>query len=112
MHKLNISWIPLLIRKTTSLLFILACMVFITYIIGNFQEFLDSTQLILLNIFGYISVLFIILGFYQIIFILIDIIRFKIKRFINLGLIIFGEVIIIFLYVLVKMITVVTMTVS
>lgn len=113
MHKINESWIPLLINKITTFLFILAFIVFITYIIGNFQIFLDSTQLILLHIFESISIIFILIGFYHIFFSIMDIINVQSKKkIINIGLIITGELIIISIYILVKLIIVITKTVN
>ena len=112
MSRNTVFWIPAIIKKLSILLFILATLVFITYLIGNFQKFLDSTQLLLLNIFGIIALFFIIVALYHMVFTIIDIIKFKSGKFIALGPLILGEIIIIFLYILVKMITTVTQSVN
>jgi hypothetical protein len=112
MNKINNYWIPIYIKKLSLFLFILASVIFITYSIGNFQEFLDSTQLVLLNTFGLISLFFIIITLYNIFFVIMDIIKFKSGKYISLGLLIIGEIIIIFLYIFVKIITTVTLSVN
>jgi len=112
MNKLKVFWIPVVIKKTSILLFILASIVSITFFIGNFQEFLDSTQLLLLNILGFLAILYIIIGFYNIIFTMIGLIKFKSREYINLVLILTGEVFIITIYILVKTITIVTRSVN
>lgn len=93
-------------------MFVLSSIVFITFIIGNFQGFLDSTQLMLLNIFELIAIVFIIVGIYHLIFTIIGIIRMKSREYITLGLTIFGEIFIISVYILVKMIDSITQTVN
>jgi hypothetical protein len=112
MNKLKIFWVPVVIKKTSILLFILASIVLITFFIGNFQEFLDSTQLLLLNILGLLAILYIIIGFYNIIFTIIRLIKFKSREYLNFGLIITGEIFIIIIYILVKMISIVTISVN
>lgn len=112
MNKLKILWIPVFLKKTSILLFILSSIVLITFLIGNFQEFLDSTQLILLNILGFITVIYIIISFYNIIFSIIGLIKFKSKEYLNFAIIITGEVFIIAIYILVKMIIIVTRSVN
>ncbi|MCK5674202.1 MAG: hypothetical protein KAH95_12545 [Spirochaetales bacterium] len=112
MRKNTVFWIPEVIEKIFLLLFILSSVVFMTYGIGNFQGFLDSTQLVLLNIFEIIAIILIIVGIYNIIFTTIKIIKLKSKKYIRLGLIISAEVIIIAVYLLVKMISAVSKSVS
>ena len=111
MNKIELFWIPVIVKKMTFLLFILATVVFTTFIIGNFQEFLDLTQLLLLNIFEFIAILFIIVGVYHIFFLIYGIVQLKSKEYINLGIIIVGEVVIILLYIVVKIIDVFTRSV-
>lgn len=112
MYKNTVFWIPEIIRKIFILLFILSSVVFMTFVIGNFQGFLDYTQLVLLNIFDFLAIIFIILGVYYIIYTIIGLIKFKSGKYLTLGLIITGEVIIISVYLLSKMIVAVTKTVS
>lgn len=112
MTKNSIFWLPGIIKKISILLFILSSVVFMTFIIGNYQGFLDSTQLMLLDIFEFIAIIFIIFGIYHGIFTIIKIIRLKSKDFLTLGFILSGEGIIISTYLLVKMISAVTQTVN
>ena len=80
MAKRTELWIPVIIRKITLLSFILGSLVFVTFIIGNFQEFLDSTQIILLSIFELLAVIFIILDSYHFIFTVFGIVKKKSSR--------------------------------
>ncbi len=112
MRKNTDFWVPGIIKKVSILLFILSSVVFMTFVIGNFQGFLDSTQLILLNIFGFTAIIFIIVGIYHIIFTVIGIFKFKSGKYITLIIMIIAEVIIISVYLLVKMITAVSQSVN
>lgn len=111
MRKNTVIWIPDVIKKISFLLFILSSVVFMTFVIGNFQEFLDSTQLILLNIFGFTAIMFIILGIYHIIFTIIGIFKLKSRKYLTLVFMISAEGIMISVYLLVKMITAVSQSV-
>ena len=111
MQKITVFWIPELIKKISVFLFLITAVVFLTFVIGNFQEFLDSTQLILLNIFEIISVIFIISGIYHIIFTIIRMIRFRSHEFISLGIAFVGEAIVISFFLLSNIIIAVTKTV-
>ena len=112
MNKNRVLWLPGIIKKISILLFILSIMIFMTFVIGNFQEFLDYTQLILLNIFELIAIIFIIVGVYHFIFTIFGIIKLKSGKYFTLAFIIFGEGIIISIYLLAKMISAVTQTVN
>jgi len=111
MNKIELFWIPVIVKKISVLLFILATVVFSTFIIGNFQEFLDSTQLLLINIFEFIAILFIIVGVYHMFFLLYRIVRLKSKEYVNLAIILVGEILVIFIYILIKIIDVFTKSV-
>ncbi len=112
MQKITVFWIPGIIKKISVFLFLLTAVVFITFIIGNFQEFLDSTQLILLNIFEIIAVTFIISGIYHIIFTIFMMIRSGSQAFISLGITLAGEAIVISFFLLSNIIIAVTKTVN
>ena len=112
MRNNKIFWLPGIIQKIFILLFLLSSIVFLTFVIGNFQGFLDSTQLILINIFELIAVVFVFVGIYHLIFTIIGIIQLKSKEYITLGLTILGELFIISVYILVKMIDIVTQSVN
>ena len=112
MEKNTVFWIPGIIRKISVLLFFLTTVVFLTFLIGNFQEFLDSTLLILLNIFEIVAVTFLISGIYHIIFITAGMIKSKSHAFISLGTTLAGEAIVIFFYLLANMIIEITKTVN
>ena len=103
--------ISAIIREITILLFLLSAVVFLTFVIGNFQEFLDSTQLILLNIFEILSGMFILLGMYHIIVTITLMIKYKSHYFVRLGIIVAGEIIVIFLFLLANIINTITKTV-
>lgn len=112
MSKNTVFWLPGIIKKISILLFILSSVVFMTFVIGNFQGFLDITQLVLLNIFELIAIVFIIFGIYHLIFTIMGLKSLKSGGYVTLGLILSGEVIIISVYLLVKMISAVTQTVN
>lgn len=112
MEKNTVLWIPGIIRKISILLFLLTTVVFLAFIIGNFQEFLDSTQIILLNIFELLAGVFIITGIYHIIIIITVMIKFKSSGFISLGITIAGEVLIISFFLLANIIIAITKTVT
>ena len=105
-------WIPGIIRKVSILLFLLTTVVFLTFIIGNFQEFLDSTQLILLKIFELFAGIFIMLGIYNIIIIISVMIRFKSFEFISLGITLAAEAVVISFFLLANIIIAITITVN
>ena len=105
-------WIPEIIRKISILLFLLTAVVFLTFVIGNFQEFLDSTQLLLLNIFEIVAGVFILSGIYHIIITTAVMISSKSHAFISLGITLAGEAIVISFFILVNMIIAITKTVN
>ncbi len=112
MEKITEFWIPGIIRKISILLFLITTVVFSVFVIGSFQEFLDSTQLILLNIFEIVAGTFIITGFYHLIIISVLMIRTKSHTFISLAIIVAGEFTVIFFYLLANMISAVTKAVN
>ena len=105
-------FISKIIRKLSVLLFILSIMIFLTYLVGNYQYFLDFTQLILLKMFKVVSLVFIITGFYYIVLLVSKFKKNIRKNIINLGLLIIAEIIIVILYILTNTIIVVTQTVN
>ena len=87
-------------------------MIFLTYLLGNYQFFLDYTQLILLKMFKISASAYIVTGFYNIVFIIADL-KNNIKiKILNLGLVIIFEAVIVFLYILSNSIIVLTQTVN
>ena len=112
MQKITVFWIPGTIKKISVFLFLLAAVVFIIFIIGNFQEFLDSTQLVVLNIFEIIAAAFIISGIYHIIFTIVMMVRSRTQEFISLGITLAGEAIVISFFLLSNIIIAVTKTVN
>jgi len=105
-------FIPKITRRLSVLLFILSMMIFFTYLIGNYQYFLDFTQLILLKIFKISAFAFIITGFYNIVFLIVNFKKSISKAIVNLGLVIIAEAIIVILYILTNSVIVVTQTVN
>ncbi len=57
-------WLPFLLRRTHLFLFWFSLLVFLLFLLGNMQEFLDSTQRLLLSLLGFSSVLSAIIGCY------------------------------------------------
>lgn len=112
MENSAVFWIPGIIRKISILLFLITTVVFLIFLIGSFQGFLDSTQLILLDIFEIVAGIFILTGFYHLIIISVLMIRTKSHTFISLAIIVAGEFIVIFFYLLVNMISAVTKAVN
>ena len=112
MEKNTVLWIPGVIRKISILLFYITVVIFLIFLIGSFQEFLDSTQLILLNIFEIVAGAFIVTGIYHIIIISVMMVRSKSRKIISLLITIAGEFIVIFFFLLVNMISAVTKTVN
>ncbi len=112
MEKNTVFWIPGIIRKVSILLFLLTTVIFLTFLIGNFQEFLDSTQLILLNIFELFAGIFIMSGIYHIIILIANMIRFRSNAFLSLGITLAGEAIVISFFLLANIIIAVTKTVN
>lgn len=112
MEKITGFWIPGIIRKISILLFLITAVVFLIFIIGSFQEFLDSTQLILLNIFEIVAGTFIITGIYHIIIMSVVMIRSKSYKLISLIITITGEFIVISFFLLANMISAVTKAVN
>lgn len=102
----------MVIRKLSILLFLITAVVFLIFIIGSFQEFLDSTQLILLNIFEIVAGTFIITGIYHLIITTVLMIRSRPHTFISLIITITGEFIVISFFLLANMISAVTKTVN
>ncbi len=102
----------MVIRKISILLFLITAVVFLIFIIGSFQEFLDSTQLILLNIFEIVAGTFIITGIYHLIITTVLMIRSRSHTFISFIITITGEFIVISFFLLANMISAVTKTVN
>ncbi|MCK5200650.1 MAG: hypothetical protein KAR21_19985 [Spirochaetales bacterium] len=112
MERNTVLWIPGVIRKISILLFYITAVVFLIFLIGSFQEFLDSTQLILLNIFEIVAGVFILSGIYHIIITTAVMISSKSHAFISLGITLAGEAIVISFFILVNMIIAITKTVN
>lgn len=68
MRRLSISHRQILLEKITGFLFLFIYLVFILYIAGNFQDFIDSTQTILLEIISGFSIIFFISFSFYIVF--------------------------------------------
>jgi len=100
-----------IIRKLSILFFLLSIIIFMTYLFGNYQYFLDITQLVLLKLFKICAFTFIFTGIYYIVFLIIEAIRSKKNKIINLGIIITAEVVIVFLYIITDSIIVLSGTV-
>jgi len=62
------SWLVFLIEKTAQFLFLLSCLCLALYILGNFQLFLDSSQIMLLRIVVFTSFFCALLSLYGVVF--------------------------------------------
>lgn len=59
-------WLPVVIQRTFAFMLSFQLMTFTFFVIGNFQNFLDSTQNLLLAIQKTSGILFILFGLYAI----------------------------------------------
>ncbi len=100
-----------IIMKLSVFLFLLSIIIFMTYLFGNYQFFLDITQLLLLKLFKICAFTFIVTGIYYIVFLIIEIIRIKRNKIINLVIIITAEAVVLFLYIIANSIIVLSRTV-
>lgn len=64
----NTGWLVFLIEKSAQFLFWLFCLCFGLYILGNFQRFLDRSQIMLLRIVEFSSFFCALLSLYGIVF--------------------------------------------
>jgi hypothetical protein len=58
------SFIRILIKRSSIFVLVLSLLCLILYLIGNFQHFLDESQLLLLNFLSWFSVISLILSLY------------------------------------------------
>ncbi len=65
-------WLPSVVKRINLFLFLEILMMTLLYILGNFQGFLDSTQILILEIFKTGSIIFIISACYQLILIVVS----------------------------------------
>jgi hypothetical protein len=59
-------WLPILTRRIFSFLLSFQIITFVLFVLGNIQEFLDSTQMLLLSIQRFSGIFFICFGMYTI----------------------------------------------
>ena len=98
-RKKTVLWLPGVINKFTLFTFLLSLMIFLFYILGNFQQFTDETQDMLLRIFRYAALIFMVTGLYNLVADIVIVIRkhqFYALRFI---LTLSGEVFIISVFI-------------
>jgi len=57
-------WLPFVLRRMHLFLFWFSLLIFLLFLLGNIQEFLDSTQRLLLTMLGFSSVLCVMIGCY------------------------------------------------
>jgi hypothetical protein len=67
-NELRKTWLFSLLGRLTLFFILFALLVLFLYIIGNYQEFLDSSQLLLLKILEVVSLFGAIIGMYYIFF--------------------------------------------
>ena len=63
----NIIWLPDIINKITLFTFMLSILILLTFLAGNKQGFIDSTQTLLLRVFRTTAIVFIVTGVYNVI---------------------------------------------
>ncbi len=62
--KLNSAfWLFRLTRTSVFILFFFCVLLFLFYLMGNYQNFMDKTQLLILTVLGFSSVLEVVLSF-------------------------------------------------
>lgn len=62
--KINSSfWLFRLTRTSVFILFFFCILLFLFYLMGNYQNFMDKTQLLILTVLGIVSVLEVVLSF-------------------------------------------------
>jgi hypothetical protein len=55
-------WLPSVIGKLAVYVFVVAVMVLSIFLVGNFQSFLDETQVLLLTVFRFASLLLVVVA--------------------------------------------------
>ncbi len=60
----NSIWFPEVVSRITLFTFLSAVMIFLFFVSGNFQGFLDGTQIFLLKCFRYVALVFMVSGIY------------------------------------------------
>jgi len=53
-------WLPSVLGRTCVFLFVLTLLILSLFVVGNFQSFLDATQIMLLDIFEGTSLLYVV----------------------------------------------------
>ncbi len=86
-------WLQVVLTRLCVLFFALNIIVFALFLIGNLQEFLDSTQLLLLRIAAVSSFLYVVFGVYSMILAIVQIIRGGYVHALRFVLNIFGLII-------------------
>ncbi len=98
-RKKTVFWLPGVINRFTLFTFLLSVMIFLLYVLGNFQEFTDGTQIMLLSLFRYAGLVFMVTGVYNLLidgFVIIRKRQWYVTRFIFT---IAGEVFIIVIFI-------------
>jgi hypothetical protein len=78
-------WLPRVLMKSYIFLFSLGIFTLTIYLAGNFQEFLDSTQFILLNIFQYTSIIACQIGLANLVFQFVTKLHLKLRGIITIA---------------------------
>jgi len=91
-RKKSTLWLPDAMNKLTLYLFVFSMMIFLFYVAGNFQKFTDKTQVILLNVFRYVALLFIVTSSYNILINIIAIFRKKYFYVLRFSVSLLGEI--------------------
>lgn len=90
-HRSRDLWLPSTLRRVCLFLFFFSLLVLSLFLLGNFQNFLDSTQTMLLGIFETTSLLYVVAAlFYIIILVVVAVGRKRSFKFLSMLLSLFG----------------------
>ena len=101
-----------LLSRVSIFLFFLNLVLGFIYVIGSVQEFLDTTQGLILRVFEVSSITFIILAIYSLVLMVMEMIRWKRNYTVALLITVIGITIVLTLFVGVEFILVIQETVE
>ena len=96
---IKIIWLPDVINKITLFMFLMSLLVFLTFMAGNVQGFIDSTQILLLKLFRVTALIFIVTGVYNLLIDIVVIMRNRRVYSLRVVFTVIGEVLIIVFFI-------------
>lgn len=101
-NKNRLLWLPSVVGRVCVFLFFFTLATILLFLLGNFQSFLDSTQLFLLHLFDISCVVFVVACLYYIAVLISMAVRQKQVRVFRLVIAIAGAAVFASLYVVVR----------